>query len=184
MTKYEWESELKKNIHRLPVDEISRIMEYYDELFADKIERGYNECEIIGQFGNPVDVADKILADYEGATAQAPQTPAPAMHAPINTAAEPIQKGQETPVLTPAPAPAACALGGVAGSILTVITVFRETLGVGLAQIGMCLAVAGMGVVLTTACVAGMRLLAKGTAWIFRAAKRWLYPVQKSEVKA
>lgn len=233
MTKYEWESELKKNIHRLPVDEISRIMEYYDELFADKIERGYNECEIIGQFGNPVDVADKILADYEGATAQAPQTPTPAMHAPIDTAAEPIQKGQETPVPAPAPAAAApspakqsgglrseraiilavvmvftgflpiillgtvwivaaalvvsgaaCALGGVAGSILTVITVFRETLGVGLAQIGMCLAVAGMGVVLTTACVAGMRLLAKGTAWIFRAAKRWLYPVQKSEVKA
>lgn len=234
MTKYEWESELKKNIHRLPVDEISRIMEYYDELFADKIERGYNECEIIGQFGNPVDVADKILADYEGATAQAPQTPAPAMPAPADTPAEPMQKGQETPVPAPAPAAvavpppakqsgglrseraiilavvtvftgflpiilfgtvwivaaalvvsgAACALGGVAGSILTVITVFRETLGVGLAQIGMCLAVAGMGVVLTTACVAGMRLLAKGTAWIFRAAKRWLYPVQKSEVKA
>ncbi len=236
MTKYEWESELKKNIHRLPVDEISRIMEYYDELFADKIERGYNECEIIGQFGNPVDVADKILADYEGATSQAPQTPTPAMHAHADATAEPIQKEQETSVPTPAPAPAAaaapspakqsgglqsdraiilavvmvftgflpiiligivwivaaalvvsgaaCALGGVAGSILTVITVFRETLGVGLAQIGMCLAVAGMGVVLTTACVAGMRLLAKGTAWIFRAAKRWLYPVQKSEVKA
>ncbi len=94
MTKYEWESELKKNIHRLPVDEISRIMEYYDELFADKIERGYNECEIIGQFGNPVDVADKILADYEGATAQAPQTPTPAP-ALADTPAEPIQKGQD-----------------------------------------------------------------------------------------
>lgn len=66
MTKYEWESELRKNIHRLPSDEIKRVMEYYDELFADKIERGYGELEIISQFGNPVDVADKIISEYDG----------------------------------------------------------------------------------------------------------------------
>lgn len=70
MTKYEWESELKKNIHRLPVEEINRVMEYYDELFADKIERGYGESEIVGSFGNPVDVADKILADYDSENAK------------------------------------------------------------------------------------------------------------------
>lgn len=68
MTKYEWETELKKNIHRLPSDEISRVLEYYDELFADKIERGYGETEIISQFGNPADVADKIISDYDGET--------------------------------------------------------------------------------------------------------------------
>ncbi len=66
MTKYEWEHELKKNIHRLPADEIARVLDYYDEMFEDNIERGKAECEIIREFGNPVDVADKILSEYDG----------------------------------------------------------------------------------------------------------------------
>ncbi len=66
MTKYEWETELKKNIHRLPADEINRVMEYYAELFEDYIERGKTETQIINEFGNPVDVADKILSEYDG----------------------------------------------------------------------------------------------------------------------
>lgn len=77
MTKYEWESELRKNIHRLPQDEIERVLEYYDELFADKIERGYRESEIVGQFGNPVDVADKILSEYEGELLSGEPVPTP-----------------------------------------------------------------------------------------------------------
>lgn len=64
MTKYEWECELKKNIRNLPEAEIKRVMEYYTELFMDKAERGANEGAIISEFGNPVDVADKILSEY------------------------------------------------------------------------------------------------------------------------
>ena len=79
MTKYEWESELKKNIHRLPSDEIKRVMEYYDELFADKIEQGLKETEIVSQFGNPVDVADKILSDYDGEMPEREETPVPSV---------------------------------------------------------------------------------------------------------
>lgn len=66
MTKYEWEHELKKNIHRLPVDEIARVLDYYNEMFEDNIERGKSERDIIREFGNPVDVADKILSEYDG----------------------------------------------------------------------------------------------------------------------
>lgn len=66
MTKYEWEKELKMNIHRLPDDEIQRVMDYYGELFEDNIERGKSEREIISEFGNPVDVADRILSEYDG----------------------------------------------------------------------------------------------------------------------
>ena len=66
MTKYEWEHELKKNIHRLPGDEIARVLDYYNEMFEDNIERGKTEREIIREFGNPVDVADKILSEYDG----------------------------------------------------------------------------------------------------------------------
>lgn len=65
MTKYEWETELKKCIHRLPPEEIKRVMEYYSELFEDHIERGKNETQIINEFGNPVDVAFKILSEYD-----------------------------------------------------------------------------------------------------------------------
>ena len=35
MTKYEFETELKKKISRLPADEIKRVIEYYGELFED-----------------------------------------------------------------------------------------------------------------------------------------------------
>lgn len=66
MTKYEWEHELKKNIHRLPADEIARVLDYYNEMFEDNIERGKSERVIIREFGNPVDVADKILSEYDG----------------------------------------------------------------------------------------------------------------------
>ena len=67
MTKYEWEKELKRNIHRLPDDEIARVLEYYNELFEDNVERGKSEREIVSEFGNPSDVADKIMSDYDGA---------------------------------------------------------------------------------------------------------------------
>lgn len=67
MTKYEWEKELKRNIHRLPDDEIVRVLEYYNELFEDNIERGRSEREIISEFGYPSDVADKIMSEYDGA---------------------------------------------------------------------------------------------------------------------
>lgn len=65
MTKYEWETELKKCIHRLPPEEIKRVTEYYSELFEDHIERGKTETQIINEFGNPVDVAFKILSEYD-----------------------------------------------------------------------------------------------------------------------
>lgn len=64
MTKYEWETELKKNIHALPVAEQEKALSYYNELFMDKAEAGKTETQIIAEFGNPCDVADQILAEY------------------------------------------------------------------------------------------------------------------------
>lgn len=69
MTKYEWESELKRNIHRLPKSEQDRALEFYNELFEDRIESGWTETQIIAEFGNPCDVADKILAEYDESAA-------------------------------------------------------------------------------------------------------------------
>ncbi|MCL2061039.1 MAG: DUF1700 domain-containing protein [Firmicutes bacterium] len=75
MTKYEWEKELKNNLKRLPQEEIARIVDYYNELFADKAESGSSEREIIRGFGNPFDVAYKIIYDSGAVAAQAEETP-------------------------------------------------------------------------------------------------------------
>lgn len=64
MTKYEWEKELTKAIHRISADDQKRVMDFYNELFADKIESGMSEYAIVQEFGNPYDVAEKVLADY------------------------------------------------------------------------------------------------------------------------
>lgn len=64
MTKYEWETELKKCMHRLPKAEQDKVLEYYNELFADQAENGRSEKQIINEFGNPSDVAFKIMTDY------------------------------------------------------------------------------------------------------------------------
>lgn len=61
MTKIEWIAELKKNTEKLPSEEQNRILEYYEELFSDKTESGMSEEEIINEFGNPRDVAEKLL---------------------------------------------------------------------------------------------------------------------------
>ncbi|MCL2556604.1 MAG: DUF1700 domain-containing protein [Firmicutes bacterium] len=65
MTKFEWELELAKNLKRLPASESSKILDYYNELFLDKIDAGLNEKEIIKSFGNPFDVAYKIVYGFE-----------------------------------------------------------------------------------------------------------------------
>lgn len=76
MTKYEWERELKRNLHRLPEAEQDRIFDYYTELFMDKIDNGETEQGIIREFGNPFDVANRILSDYDEEQL-APIVPAP-----------------------------------------------------------------------------------------------------------
>lgn len=64
MTKFEWERQLKKGISGLPHSEQQRVLDYYGELFSDKIDAGMSESEIIAEFGNPYDVANRILVDF------------------------------------------------------------------------------------------------------------------------
>lgn len=78
MTKYEWESGLKKGIASLPLAEKQRVLEYYDEIFSDKAEQGMKEEEIVAEFGNPYEAAAKILADYYGDSAKTEVEPSKA----------------------------------------------------------------------------------------------------------
>ena len=47
MTKWEWESALKRHLVRLSEAEQERALGYYQELFADKAEAGMSETRII-----------------------------------------------------------------------------------------------------------------------------------------
>lgn len=242
MTKYEWESELKKNIHRLPAEEINRVLEYYGELFADKIEQGWNEYEIVRQFGNPVDVADKILSDYDGEWAEEAPAPVPprgkkektdapesqTFVTPVQeTEAPPVQAAEEIPLQkddpTPDPHPpkrgevrgervallillnvltgfvpfivfgvlwivtaaltvafGACIIGGVVGALWSVVLLFAGSAGVATAQIGACVALAGVSMLLLAACGFAAKGMWKGTKSAGTALWRWIRP---SEVK-
>ena len=231
MTKYEWESELKKNIHRLPAEEINRVLEYYDELFADKIERGQNEYEIVRQFGNPVDVADKILADYDGEWAEESRTPVPPRGQKEKSFDTPEQKAKESPVhaaeeislakddpLPVSTAPnrgevrgervalfivlnvligfvpfivlgalwitvaaltvafGACIVGGVVGVLWSVILLFGGSAAVAVTQIGACVALAGVSMLLLAACVAAVKGMWIGSKKAGTAVWRWMRP--------
>jgi uncharacterized membrane protein len=64
MTKFEWDRQLKKGIASLPDTEQMRVVDFYNELFADKLELNMREEEIIAEFGNPMDVANRLIVDY------------------------------------------------------------------------------------------------------------------------
>lgn len=64
MTRREWEEELTKYLSDLPKSECDRVLEYYEELYEDKRELNIKPQNIISEFGNPLDVATKILDEY------------------------------------------------------------------------------------------------------------------------
>lgn len=236
MTKYEWETELKRNIHRLPDDEIKRVMEYYGELFDDKAERGESEREIIFEFGNPVDVADKILSEYDGelkndiergvpvppiakgegvapSNADAPrETVAPKRRSITveNTSARSGGDGAGTRksasgtsrgmrvllfvlinVLTCfafficfaaiwivlgslTVAGGAMSLGGVAATVVSCGALFCGHIGAGLAQLGMSVALIGIGILMTIVLIKSIILFGRITKRTFVSIKNWL----------
>lgn len=235
MTKYEWETELKKNIRRLPDDEIKRVTDYYGELFADKAERGESEREIINEFGNPVDVADKILSEYDGEIKpqdvggdgifpeladlheRGDERKQPSITV-VRTdgkavkrddSAKPDEKKRAArsrgrgidpvrlalfivvnvitcflPVILFATALAVlaslvaaggiCALGGIAGAVISFGPIFCGSVGAGVAQLGMCLAVAGGGVLGGIACVYMLKAAVRLCKELFLGVKSWL----------
>gem|GEM_PF-1320721 len=79
MTKYEWEKELQKNLKRLPDTEVVRALDYYNEVFFDKEESGMSEREIIRSFGNPFDVAYRIVYGFEGTSFEKRNVETPVM---------------------------------------------------------------------------------------------------------
>ena len=63
MTYRQWEKAFKKRLSRLPKEERERALGYYAELYGDKLDAGVSEKEIVREFGDPKDAADKIIAE-------------------------------------------------------------------------------------------------------------------------
>lgn len=63
MKKIEFEKELSQRLANLPKEERQKALEYYDELFCDRKERGEEEETIIESFGSPEDIAARIFGE-------------------------------------------------------------------------------------------------------------------------
>lgn len=236
MTKYEFETELKKNIRSLPSDEIKRVLEYYGELFEDMAERGKSEREIINEFGNPSDVANKILSEYDGELREEAQGAEPQENkepAPKEEKSEKIEnaekgekgeKGEKAEVEPEAKKPTenitvenrkggidgarlalfvtvnvltggaffivvgvvwillgvavvcggAFAVGGAVGALSSLAVMFTGHAGAGIAQLGVSVALAGLGILTVLGGVLLIRLYFKFNKIIFGGIKKLL----------
>ena len=63
MTKKIWEKRLLSNLRPLQKAERKKILEYYREMYGDKVEAGFSEAEILAEFGSPEACAARILAE-------------------------------------------------------------------------------------------------------------------------
>lgn len=63
MTLREWEKRLKKGLRTLSKEERQTALDYYREMYGDKLDAGESEEKILEEFGSPEACAEKILAD-------------------------------------------------------------------------------------------------------------------------
>ncbi len=59
----QWEKQLFRQLKVLPRKERMQILEYYREMYGDKLEAGWSEEAILLEFGSPEDCARRILAE-------------------------------------------------------------------------------------------------------------------------
>ena len=58
-----WEKRLKKALKPMPKSERARTVEYYREIYGDRLACGMTEDQILLEFGLPEDCAQKILTE-------------------------------------------------------------------------------------------------------------------------
>lgn len=63
MTRREFMFELEDELAGLPLSEVNRITEYYDEIFNEALEDGKTEEEICAGLDNPQDIAGRVRAE-------------------------------------------------------------------------------------------------------------------------
>lgn len=63
MDKIDFLYELQQKLQGLPEDDISRSMDYYNEMIDDRMEEGMTEQEAVADLGNTDDIAEQILLE-------------------------------------------------------------------------------------------------------------------------
>lgn len=63
MTKVEFLSSLREELHGLPITDIEKSLDYYSEIIDDKIEDGLTEKEAVEALGSVGEIASQILLD-------------------------------------------------------------------------------------------------------------------------
>ena len=79
MKKLEFINELGAQLHSMPTEEVRPLLDYYMEIVADRMEDGMTEEEAVASLGPIPELAEKILAE-QPQTEQEPEpipTPAP-----------------------------------------------------------------------------------------------------------
>ena len=65
MNKRSWFRQLERELsaRRMPKDERKEVLNYYNEMYRDKLEDGLTESEVLREFGFPEDVADSVNSE-------------------------------------------------------------------------------------------------------------------------
>ena len=149
MTRSDFFKTLGHSIRGIERGERKRLLDYYEEIFDDKLESGQTEEEIISEFGGVSGLSTKILAEYPGTTSY--RNPVLRVLSCVGLI-----------LLAPAIFGAAVALFSLVFSffaasgalvlagllyIMFSLPVFALSAGVGVFQIGACLFCAGLGTV-------------------------------------
>jgi len=75
MTKYEYISELEKDLGGIPYAEKIKMLDFYREMIEDKIESGMSESDVIAELGDPLALADRLREEYRAANPERPTPP-------------------------------------------------------------------------------------------------------------
>lgn len=71
MTYLVWEKQLLGYLKNQTAEDKKQIIDYYREMYYDKIERGESPDSVIYEFGDPADCAAKILAEHDSNSSEA-----------------------------------------------------------------------------------------------------------------
>lgn len=191
MKKLEFINELEAQLHSMPTEEVRPLLDYYMEIVADRMEDGMTEEEAIDSLGPIPELAEKILAEQP----QSEPIPTPA---PIPEPAPQKKRRWSASsivlaiVLSPLWLALLCVLlcveifvwatlaslvvssgamilGGIAGSILSLIPTFDPVSAAARIFVsGCCLVCAGVGCLLLPLSVWLIRLFARFHRFCFK----------------
>ena len=157
MTYKKWEKQLLKYLRPLPAEERNAAVEYYREIYGDRMDAGEEEDRILSEFGSPRACAEKILKengkDLPSANATSSIGAIIGMFFLTVLLVIPLFSAAFSVVSAFGAATVAGAVSSIAGALYTVVSpIYLAIQGISfggiLAHMGMGIALAGVGALL------------------------------------